>query len=299
MNEEGEKEECSTTTPQVHYYFPGAADQQWTTPTLINEIYPNGPPDIVYGLTLYGTTARERVTAKVNPYCNPVMPQEPAWLADVQTEFIDPGDPKDFPSLVDYIVYQVSVKLKTIVSCYATVVTKFSQECRRWAKDETHRPCDPEYFIQFLEIMISDVPDGVPKQRVRAWIQDMMDTIRDLHTLTLPSANGPLHICWERFPNQWPPEQIDGEYKIQSAPHVYRFPDRSQPAIEGLVITIRLIMDTQQYSIPRGFTVDVSGYSTETFAPSEASGNGGGSFLVLVLILFLVQLGWQHGREFL
>ncbi len=212
-------------------------------------------------LTLCGTTSDNPI-APGGRDGNPVLPETPGGVAAPDPQ--NKGavlQPTDFPVLYKQMTEKVGYCLKSIVSNYTILLSVFCAVCRRnkhWA-EKGMPPRDYTYELFGKEEV--DWPGDINKPTARAYVWRFLDKLQTFHALAAAGWDHPL----DQFPGTWPPplseiaEDGMDVAVLKANPAYYAVvPGERRPATALLVeMTVKLLMDTQGYHLPRKFVVDV------------------------------------------
>ena len=187
------------------------------------------------------------------------MPQTPARVDGA--ELPDVSDVKKeayyktFDELVQYLSSAIGKSLGQVIYNYTLLVSFYSHKCYHWKEDGTGKP-PTDYFRKTFPGC--EIPET--GRKVSYHIGQLFAALENLRKIRLQEAKT---LEWSDFWNQWPPLPQNGECRLESDPfdtHITR-PVRGKIEVTELkgTVSVKLVMDTQGYNIPRGFTIEVDG----------------------------------------
>ena len=243
--------------------YPDKPEVRWSVP---NSIAAKTTGDY-FGLTLYGTYNKNRVTG--NGTGKSIMPQPPAEVVGLAPVRSQKGKPPSPPATFSDLVNPARDRHRRALGedrqmlCHPRLRLQPLQ--RRLeidlippghARPRSPAIAVPAYFTfsDFESKKILGKVDGKSGRRVKYVTKQLFRCIRELKAAL--DATG--ENQWEDFPNEWPPECYDdGEYRITSRPRNYELANGNHA--QFVVVTVHFLMDTQNYRIPRGFSIEVTG----------------------------------------
>ncbi len=210
-----------------------------------------------YGLTLYGTTSSNRPTLKHLPQTPAKVVASPLPNPDGEVDLVSYYH--NFQELVEYLASVIGQSLQDIGYHYTIIENYYSDKCHHWADDGIGRPPRGSGYFEntFPKCMTSS---GFTVDHHMYELCQALDRLKNI-----PLQESEDTIGWDGFWNQWPPLSIDRQYILVSTPfdtHIsnpIRGKGREVTEIKGGKVTLTVLMDTQGYRIPRGFTLDVQG----------------------------------------